>query len=262
MLGALVELGRRTQPRQSGPAEARIVREQRVQRLLALVVKGIVDRLGRQPAGAGASGQTDALQCVRARQHEPLRLYRTAHAGPRWRVGRPFRGVAGVAAQGCRVRLIGYHARAKHETRFTHLQEGMLARVKNLTEAMTKTQLFSDIAEKTKLTRRQVADVFEALESVIERHVQKGAVVGTGAGALGRWTWSGPPEPVRQRIWSETCARRGSAPGSRDTSSRSGSTSKSWSPREPTPPRPPWPRAEGESGETPAGGGIPRERGT
>ena len=47
---------------------------------------------------------------------------------------RPFRGVAGVAAQGCRV------------------------------------------AEKTKLTRRQVADVFEALESVIERHVQKGAV--------------------------------------------------------------------------------------
>ena len=39
----------------------------------------------------------------------------------------------------------------------------MLARVKNLTEAMT----FSDIAEKTKLTRRQVADVFEALESVI-----------------------------------------------------------------------------------------------
>ena len=32
----------------------------------------------------------------------------------------------------------------------------MLARVKNLTEAMTKTQLFSDIAEKTKLTRRQV----------------------------------------------------------------------------------------------------------
>ena len=26
------------------------------------------------------------------------------------------------------------------------------------------------------MTRRQVADVFEALESVIERHVQKGAV--------------------------------------------------------------------------------------
>ena len=52
----------------------------------------------------------------------------------------------------------------------------MLARVKKLTVAMTKTQLFSDIAENAALTRRQVADVFEALESVIERHVQKGAV--------------------------------------------------------------------------------------
>ena len=52
----------------------------------------------------------------------------------------------------------------------------MLARVKKLTVAMTKTQVFSDIAENTALTRRQVADVFEALESVIERHVQKGAV--------------------------------------------------------------------------------------
>ena len=51
-----------------------------------------------------------------------------------------------------------------------------MARVKKLTVAMTKTQLFSDIAENTALTRRQVADVFEALESIIERHVQKGAV--------------------------------------------------------------------------------------
>ena len=52
----------------------------------------------------------------------------------------------------------------------------MLARVKKLTVAMTKTQMFSDIAEKAELTRRQVADVFEALESVVERHVRKGAV--------------------------------------------------------------------------------------
>ena len=51
-----------------------------------------------------------------------------------------------------------------------------MARVKKLTVAMTKAQLFSDIAENTTLTRRQVADVFEALESVIERHVRKGAV--------------------------------------------------------------------------------------
>ena len=33
------------------------------------------------------------------------------------------------------------------------------------------------------------------------------------------------------------------SPGNGDTSSRSGSTSRSWSPREPTPPRPPWPRS-------------------
>ena len=52
----------------------------------------------------------------------------------------------------------------------------MLARVKKLTVAMTKTQVLSDIAENTSLTRQQVADVFEALESVIERHVRKGAV--------------------------------------------------------------------------------------
>ena len=51
-----------------------------------------------------------------------------------------------------------------------------MARVKKLTVAMTKTQLLSDIADNTALTRRQVAGVFEALESVIERHVRKGAV--------------------------------------------------------------------------------------
>lgn len=51
-----------------------------------------------------------------------------------------------------------------------------MARVKKLTVAMTKTQMFSDIAEKAELTKRQVADVFEALESVVERHVRKGAV--------------------------------------------------------------------------------------
>ncbi len=66
--------------------------------------------------------------------------------------------------------------RAKRETGSLISKEGMLARVKKLTVAMTKTQLLSDIAENTALTRRQVADVFEALDSVIERHVQKGAV--------------------------------------------------------------------------------------
>ena len=64
----------------------------------------------------------------------------------------------------------------KRENRSLISKEGMLARVKQLTVAMTKAQLLSDIAENTALTRRQVTDVFEALDSVIERHVQKGAV--------------------------------------------------------------------------------------
>ncbi len=52
----------------------------------------------------------------------------------------------------------------------------MVARVKGLRKAMTKTQMFSEIAENTDLSRRQVASVFGALETVIERHVKKGSV--------------------------------------------------------------------------------------
>ena len=70
----------------------------------------------------------------------------------------------------------GYHAGKNGRPGSLISKEGMLARVEKLTVAMTKTQLLSDIAENTALTRRQVADVFEALDSVIERHVQKGAV--------------------------------------------------------------------------------------
>ena len=55
-------------------------------------------------------------------------------------------------------------------------KEGMLAKAKKLTEAMTKTQMLADIAESADLSKRQVASVFEALENVIERHVKKGAV--------------------------------------------------------------------------------------
>ena len=117
---------------------------------------GVADGRG-EPAAA-----VDVTSCSRTRLAAPL--------GRRSRVA-PVRGVAGVAAQGCRPAGSGYHAPVQLIS-----QEGMLARVKKLTEAMTKTQMLSDIAEKTELTRRQVADVFEALESVIERHVQKGAV--------------------------------------------------------------------------------------
>ena len=87
------------------------------------------------------------------------------------------RGKTATAAVCCsHVAPLRLSCGAAQAARFTHHQEGMLARVKKLTEAMTKTQMFADIAEKTALTRRQVADVFGALDSVIERHVRKGAV--------------------------------------------------------------------------------------
>jgi nucleoid DNA-binding protein len=43
-------------------------------------------------------------------------------------------------------------------------------------QAMTKTQVFADIAETTGLSRKQVASVFTELSSVVERHIKKGAV--------------------------------------------------------------------------------------
>lgn len=51
-----------------------------------------------------------------------------------------------------------------------------MARGKKQTEAMNKTQMLSDIAEDTGLTRADVSSVLDSLESVIERHIRKGAV--------------------------------------------------------------------------------------
>ena len=51
-----------------------------------------------------------------------------------------------------------------------------MARVKRLTAAMTKSQMMADIAENTGLSKRDVASVFAAMETVIERHIKKGSV--------------------------------------------------------------------------------------
>ena len=45
-----------------------------------------------------------------------------------------------------------------------------------ISKKMTKTQIFSDIAESTELTQKQVAAVFDELETLIERHIKKRAV--------------------------------------------------------------------------------------
>ena len=41
---------------------------------------------------------------------------------------------------------------------------------------MTKTQMFSEIAEDTELTKKEVASGFESLETILERHIKKGSV--------------------------------------------------------------------------------------
>jgi nucleoid DNA-binding protein len=43
-------------------------------------------------------------------------------------------------------------------------------------KAMTKTQMFAEIAEETELSRKEVAAVFESLEGILARHIKKGAV--------------------------------------------------------------------------------------
>ena len=42
--------------------------------------------------------------------------------------------------------------------------------------AMTKTQLYAEIAENTGLAKKDVAAVFDELAVAVERHVKKGAV--------------------------------------------------------------------------------------
>ncbi len=55
-------------------------------------------------------------------------------------------------------------------------QEEVMARAKGLKAAMTKTQIFTDIAESTSLSKKNVAAVFAAMEGIIERHIRRGSV--------------------------------------------------------------------------------------
>ena len=48
--------------------------------------------------------------------------------------------------------------------------------VKGLRKAMTKSQVYSEIADSTELTKREVASVFEELEGIVKRHIKKGSV--------------------------------------------------------------------------------------
>lgn len=48
-------------------------------------------------------------------------------------------------------------------------------RIKGIREPMTKTALYSAIADETELTKKDVAAVFEALSDIINGHIKKGA---------------------------------------------------------------------------------------
>ena len=50
-----------------------------------------------------------------------------------------------------------------------------MAKKGSVKEPMSKTQVLSEIADSTGLSRKQVASVFDELTNVIERHVKKGA---------------------------------------------------------------------------------------
>lgn len=52
-----------------------------------------------------------------------------------------------------------------------------MARAKTgVKKAMTKSQILSEIAEDTELTKKEVASVFDSLEWILQRHLKKGAV--------------------------------------------------------------------------------------
>lgn len=52
----------------------------------------------------------------------------------------------------------------------------MASKTTAITKALTKSALYAEIAENTDLSKKQVAEVFDELSSVIERHVRKRGV--------------------------------------------------------------------------------------
>ena len=68
-------------------------------------------------------------------------------------------------------------------------------------DPMTKTEVFSEIAENTGLTRKQVSSVFEELSTVIERHIKKKAAGQfTLPGLLKIKTVKKPARPAQKNV--------------------------------------------------------------
>ena len=72
---------------------------------------------------------------------------------------------------------------------------------KKIANKYTKTQIVSDIAEATGLTRKQVGSVIDGLGCVIERHVKKGSVgIFTLPGLLKIKTVKKPARPAQKHV--------------------------------------------------------------
>ena len=48
-----------------------------------------------------------------------------------------------------------------------------VAKIKSIKEKYTKTQMLNQISEETELSRKQVASVFDSLETIINGHIKK-----------------------------------------------------------------------------------------
>ena len=76
-----------------------------------------------------------------------------------------------------------------------------MARVKGLKKAMTKSQIVSEIADNTGLSKKDVASVMGAMEAVIERHIKKGSVgVCTIPGLMKIKTVKKPAQKARKNV--------------------------------------------------------------
>lgn len=70
-----------------------------------------------------------------------------------------------------------------------------------LSAPLTKTQLFSEIAENTGLTKKEVGSVFEELNEIVERHIKKrGCGVFTLPGLLKIKSRKVPARPARKGV--------------------------------------------------------------
>ena len=52
----------------------------------------------------------------------------------------------------------------------------MAKKGKGIRKAMTKSQVFSEIADDTGLSKKEVSSVFDTLDGVVKRHIKKGSV--------------------------------------------------------------------------------------